>query len=227
MGKEYCVYMHIFPNGKRYVGITCCDPNRRWQNGYGYRTQKYVWRAISKYGWDNIQHIVLKENLTSCEAGKLEKLYIQRYRTNDKKHGYNIKEGGQVGYHLSDEHKKAIGRANSGENNGMYGHRYTEEDKRRIGGYWLGKHHTDESKKKMSEYRKAHPLSMELNNHPMARAVVQLDLSGNYIRQYGTASEAAMVVGAQRSGICMCAKGKTKTAGGYVWRYADGIEPKI
>ena len=224
MKKEYCVYMHIFPNGKRYIGITCCEPSRRWQNGYGYRTQQYVWRAIKRYGWDRIQHIVLKENITAEEAGRLEALYINLYQSNDKRYGYNISEGGQVGYHLTDEHKAKIGKANSGKNNGMYGHQYTEEDKQRLANYWLGRKHTAESKKKMSDYAKAHPeiKSHKLDSHPMARAIVQFDINGNYIKRYGTASEASEAVGAQRSGICMCAKGKQKTAGGYIWKYADG-----
>lgn len=169
MEKGYCVYMHVFPNGKKYVGITCCKPNRRWQNGYGYKSQRYLWNAISKYGWDNIEHIILKENVTAEEAGELEALLVNKYRTNDKEFGYNIRPGGEVGYHLSDETKRKISEANSGKNNGMYGHRYTDEDKKRIAQYWLGRHHTEESRKKMSDYAKAHPgtKSRKGKNHPM------------------------------------------------------------
>ena len=34
---NYTVYCHIFPNGKRYVGITKQKPEYRWDNGNGYR----------------------------------------------------------------------------------------------------------------------------------------------------------------------------------------------
>lgn len=36
MGKKYIVYVHIFPNGKKYFGITSKAPNQRWENGKGY-----------------------------------------------------------------------------------------------------------------------------------------------------------------------------------------------
>lgn len=31
--KKFCVYKHVFPNGKLYFGITSKAPNKRWQNG--------------------------------------------------------------------------------------------------------------------------------------------------------------------------------------------------
>lgn len=51
--KEWCVYCHTFPNGKRYIGITC-DAESRWRDGNGYKKQKKIWRAINKYGWENV-----------------------------------------------------------------------------------------------------------------------------------------------------------------------------
>lgn len=32
------LYMHICPNGKKYVGITIQEPNQRWRDGKGYST---------------------------------------------------------------------------------------------------------------------------------------------------------------------------------------------
>ena len=34
---NYFVYIHIFPNGKRYVGLTSQNPERRWGKGIGYK----------------------------------------------------------------------------------------------------------------------------------------------------------------------------------------------
>lgn len=31
------LYMHISPNGKKYVGITCQKPEGRWRKGEGYK----------------------------------------------------------------------------------------------------------------------------------------------------------------------------------------------
>ena len=65
---KYFVYIHIFPNNKKYIGITSQTTQRRWKNGKGYKSQKMLTRAINKYGWGNIEHIVLFKNLTQEEA---------------------------------------------------------------------------------------------------------------------------------------------------------------
>ena len=170
MKKEYCVYMHTAPNGKKYIGITCCQPrNRRWQNGYGYVSQTRFYNAIKKYGWENFEHIILKDGLTAEEAGELEQKYISQYNSTNRKHGYNTMVGGEVGYHLTEEHKLKIGKANSGCGNGMYGHHYTDEERKRMSetSVWKGRKHTKESLEKMREYRKMHPIIREGTDHPM------------------------------------------------------------
>ena len=66
---SYSVYLHITPSKKVYVGITSqANLNRRWQNGEGYRTQKRFYRAIQKYGWENIEHRIMFSGLTKQEA---------------------------------------------------------------------------------------------------------------------------------------------------------------
>ena len=38
---KYAVYMHIFPNKKKYIGITGQKPKERWRvNGNGYKPRK-------------------------------------------------------------------------------------------------------------------------------------------------------------------------------------------
>ena len=75
---SYTVYVHTFPNGKRYVGITCQDVKRRWRDGKGYEGQ-VVYDAIIKYGWDNVKHEILFEGLTKEQAEEEEKALIKRY----------------------------------------------------------------------------------------------------------------------------------------------------
>lgn len=91
-----CVYCHTNKiNGKRYIGITQNKPNRRWQNGYGYKDRNsHFYNAIKKYGWENFEHIILEENLTRKEASEKEKYYIRLYNTNNENYGYNITSGG-------------------------------------------------------------------------------------------------------------------------------------
>lgn len=108
----YSVYMHLTPNGKRYIGITSCSIKERWKNnGLGYKGQVF-YRAIQKYGWDNIQHIVLAENLSEDCAKSMEINLIAQYDTTNPKCGYNQSFGGDIKTHTS-QTKQRIGKSNS------------------------------------------------------------------------------------------------------------------
>ena len=83
----YTVYMHICPNGWVYVGSTGKDPKRRWRNGHGYSRQPKFYEAIIKYGWDNIQHVIVNTYLTKKEAHTKER----ELTLANKDHCYNMK----------------------------------------------------------------------------------------------------------------------------------------
>lgn len=88
--ETYCVYAHIFPNNKKYIGITS-DTKRRWNNGYGYKENEKMFNDILMYGWNNIEHKIIADNLTYNQAIEIEKENIQKYMTYEEKNGYNIK----------------------------------------------------------------------------------------------------------------------------------------
>ena len=113
---HWCVYCHITPNNKKYIGITSLKPEHRWNHGRGYRTQKVFYRAIKKYGWDNIKHIILLDNLTYEQASRYEQYFITLFKTNCKRYhnpyfGYNSNDGGSArepGFHLSEVAKSKL-----------------------------------------------------------------------------------------------------------------------
>lgn len=113
--KKFIVYEHLFPNGKRYFGITCKTPEKRWQNGTGYdkNHQPVIYNAIQKYGWDNIQHLILFSDLSLEEACEKEKELIAEYKTNCSRYGdlygYNMTDGGEgtIGHSSSERVKEA------------------------------------------------------------------------------------------------------------------------
>lgn len=92
----YYVYRHVSPSGKSYIGITKQRPERRFQNGMGYKTQDSFFRAIVKYGWENFTHEILEEGLTEKEACEKEAYYISVYNSFSP-NGYNTREGGISG----------------------------------------------------------------------------------------------------------------------------------
>lgn len=125
----YLVYKHVFPNGKIYIGITSqTNPWVRWgKNGCGYRNHYPIWYAIQKYGWENIQHEILVENLSENEAKQKEIELIAKFDSTNHKYGYNVSPGGdsvseltkiklsklRTGHVTSEETRRKIGEANS------------------------------------------------------------------------------------------------------------------
>lgn len=104
---NYKVYMHICPNGKKYIGITKQLPEKRWLNGKGYKSNKYFYRTIQKYNWKNIEHKILYTNLSKEEAEQKEIELIAYYKSNQQEYGYNIENGGHTNC-VSNETKEKI-----------------------------------------------------------------------------------------------------------------------
>ena len=96
MTETYTLYMHKFPNNKLYVGITCRPVEVRWQNKYN----KYFSNAVHKYGWENIEHIVLADKLRQANLGK--------HHTEETKQKISVSRKGKPGKPLSEETKRKI-----------------------------------------------------------------------------------------------------------------------
>lgn len=169
---EYSVYVHITPNGKLYFGITHMKPEHRWlSTGKGYQRCTLFWRAIQKYGWDNIQHIILINNLSKEVACECEKYLIVKYKSNQAEFGYNNSLGGESGSFgyvftteqriklsnslkgrvVSEETRRKIGQANS---IALKGRTVSQEVRDKISKHnakaFSGKRHTEEAKRKNS-----------------------------------------------------------------------------
>ena len=117
MKRNYKLYVHICPNGKRYYGITKQRPEKRWGRGSQYKNNQHFTSAINKYRWDNIEHIVIYDDLTENEAKELEQRFIQWYDTTNRNYGYNQTLGGDGAKGMY------------GEKNSFYGKHHTEENK--------------------------------------------------------------------------------------------------
>ena len=164
--KEYTVYVHISPSGKRYYGITMQDVNQRWQNGRGYRGNKYFYRAIEKYGWVNFEHIIITRGLSEDEAKWLEIELIKEFDTTDKNKGYNITLGGEgtTGLKRSEEARKK-----QSENHSRYwkDKERSEETRRKISESTRGKQCSEKTKEKIGKAKIG-------KNNPMAKSVIYI-----------------------------------------------------
>lgn len=96
---NYKIYIHTFPNNKKYIGMTCQKGNNRFKGGCHY-TGQFVERAIKKYGWKNVESKIIFNHLTKEEAEQKEIEMIALHKSNNRKYGYNVSNGGcSIGRH--------------------------------------------------------------------------------------------------------------------------------
>ena len=223
MEDTYKVYVHLFPNGKRYVGITCQDVNRRWRKGRAYGSNIIMTRAIQKYGWENIEHKILIDKLTIGQAEKLERELIKRWELQNVAFGYNIADGGIHPRH-TEETKKKIGEATKGRTHTDEFKKWISERNSGSNNYMYGKHHSEETKRKISEKRRGSkgPNKGKYGaSHPSAKPINGLDpVTGEVKESFGSVIEASRTLGIVTSCLQAALHGKQKTAGGYKWVYA-------
>lgn len=117
--EEFIVYKHTAPNEKVYIGITSNNiTERAGSNGINYRYNKHFYYAINKYGWDSFRHDVIYDELDKETACNYEIELIAKYKSYDRKYGYNKSLGGEMsaayGIPLSEEHKQKISVSNKG-----------------------------------------------------------------------------------------------------------------
>lgn len=231
----YKVYMHTFPNGKRYIGITCQNLERRWRGGKGYEGQ-VVYDAILKYGWDNIRHEKLFDNLTKEQAELKEVELIAALKTTSHKCGYNVDLGGSCSK-MTDATRKKLSAIKKGQ---MAGTKHWH-----FGGHWGA-----DVRKKISDAHKGMRYSKETiekkrklfsgKNNPMygtkmtaehkkklqaacvkATSKPVICVETNIV--YASAADASRKTGIHAHTIGnVCNKHpKYKKAGGYHWTYAE------
>ena len=215
IANRYCVYVHTFPNGKVYVGITCSKPNDRWKCGRGYINQPRVWRAICKYGWDNIRHDIVADGLAREVACEMEKYLIAFYDSTHHEKGYNSTFGGDH-YEMTEEHKNKIGAANKGKPSPLRGVSFTDEHRRKISVANSGKKRTEEQRKKQSEYMRKNAIG---GNNPRARKVCCVENG----MVFSCVKDAAMWTGASRQSISDALNGRSSKSAGFCWKYLSNL----
>lgn len=117
-----------------------------------------------------------------------------------------------------------------GAKNPNYGKKFSEEQRKAMSKARIGKQvgkenpmygrkHTKKAKELQSKNRIGKCTG---KSNPKSRGILQYDQNGNLIAEYGCISEAEKVLGTPRGSgghISACAKGRLKSAYGFVWKY--------
>lgn len=202
------IYELVFPNNKKYIGQTVNYKRRfleyisHFTSGRLESKQPKLYKAINKYGWNNIiKNIVIELKADSLEnlqqlMNNEEIFYIIENNCIDN--GYNICLGG---------------------NQGRLGVKTSDETKKRQRNAW-----TPELRKKLSDKYKGRRVGNAVN----IIAVLRYSLDGEFICEYDSISAAARDVGGHCSGISNVCYEKLKYSCNSIWKFKKSNNyPKI
>lgn len=141
----YCIENLV--NGKKYIGKTNYVKKRLGNHKRKLRNNnhlnQYLQNSWNKYGENNFRFYIIEY----CETERLfeKEIYYIKHLNTKAPEGYNLTDGGEgmLGYEQSEETKRKIGKANSGEKNGFYGKTHTREVREIISKTHFGKRGKD------------------------------------------------------------------------------------
>lgn len=212
-------------NNKIYIGITnqgykvrwykhCSDANR--STGFP------IHNAIQKYGKDNFQIEVIEliKDEDYDQLKEREIYWINEFDSYNREVGYNLTLGGDgtFGKFHSDETKNKIRQK-------ALGRTWSEEQKAKASETHKAKEydHNEMSNrcKKGNEIRWSNPEEHDKAsvNNPNNRKVYQYDKDMNFINEYRSCAEAGRTIGSTYQNIATCARGRIKSAYGFIWKY--------
>ena len=194
---NYIVYKYTSPSGKIYIWQTNQGLHKRYSSGQGYKHSSYFYNAILKYGIENFQSEILKQNLSLEEANYWEIYYISQYDSTNRAKGYNISPGGNN--HVMSNEGRQKNSARMKENNPMK----NPEIATRVRNKLKGQIRSEKTKQNIS------------NGHKKKILCIETGII------YNSREEAARAVDVSPSGVGRAATGEQKTSGGYHWRYIN------
>lgn len=204
------VYCYTTPSNKKYIGITQYSLKQRMKSGYN----EYFSNAIKKYGLENINSEILRDDLTFEEATELERYYIHLYNTTNKDKGYNITYGGE-GSRKYDYFEVIDYYKNSGEcfKDTL---KYLGCSSKTLLNILEGAGY---NRKELISKIDRETYYNQGKNTP----VLQYDLKGNFIKEYKSIKEAADAVGLKSpTSIFAVCEGKRNKTQNYFWRFKEG-----
>lgn len=203
-----CIYYYYFEQTNSiYVGRTINKKGRNDAHLYGIDRD-----TVAKYAYENgfpvPEMVIIEDNLTLEQGQKQEDFWVDFY----KEHKYNVLnkcKGGALGtigcgkwsketvFNIARQYKTK--RKFQIEDKGAYLYCYKHNYIKEMDWFENGR----------------------LNPKTISKKVLQYTKDGQFITEYPSISEASRQTGIFDSQICNCCKGKFKSAGGFIWKYAS------
>jgi len=246
-------------NNKCYIGVTTAtNPNERWSHHKSAIRANigcpFLQTAFKKHGEDAFKF----EVLIICfdeDVFKFENEYIVKYNSMIP-NGYNAAQGGKIGMSFlgkkhTDKTKKIISEKSKAHNanpevrerarqntiqfNATHNigelMRQSEKWQKALAEGRIGGHakQTEESKKKISESLKEYYKNNTVNlikqisaiKKANSKKVIQYSKDKKVIQHFDSITIAAEKTGVGRRNINACTSERSKTAGGFIWKYEE------
>ena len=190
----YSVYrLENIVTKKNYIGMTGDIPKYRWCKGYTGKMKEAIHAFPLDLCW---KKYIEFQTPNKEQALELESELMKYY--DSVENGYNTSIFNGHSCKHSEETRRKMSEAQTGENNPFY-----------------GKHHSEDTKNKISASKFG-------NHYAPTKLILQFSKDGIFISEYPSLMEAERQTGCNHGNICECCKGTRKSAGGYIWKYKEG-----
>lgn len=243
-----CVYGLInLLNGKFYIGSTNNYSRRRnehiWMLSNNRHPNKHLQNAINRYNINNFRFFIIEKIEDNRLIYDVEQLYLDKYKTYDKKIGYNLcKYSNSIDnskikkkvyqYTLKGDFVKSYESLAEAakELNCYYGTislAISGKNKTAKGFIWSNKEESINSIKEkinnskynftLETYIKTQKTKIKRKQY---KSILQYDLNNNFIKEYDTVSQASKSTGIGKDAIYgYCNKRYKKGKSGFIWKY--------
>lgn len=231
------IYKITSPSGKIYIGQSINLERRlsRYKSNLNSsKGQIRLNRSFIKYGVENhlfeivleclVKDLNIKERyyqeLFNCVEAGLNLRYTKTLDKSGKMSAESIAKMVHYKKNITPEHReklREIGR-NKEVMPTMLGKTHSDETKKKMSDASKGKKKTIEHKQKISKSKLGTIVSDE-TKAKKSKPVLQYDLQGNFIAKYFGIKEAARKIGMSDSLIGDVCRGKCKQGRGFIWKY--------
>jgi group I intron endonuclease len=210
-------------NGKQYIGKDTKNNSKYLGSG------TFLKKAIKKYGRENFKKEILEYCNDENHLLQREEYWLKKFNVASNVNYYNCIDssyGCPKGKHKG--RKNTWSKGVKGHKGAIWDDKMKEKQSSKYKNrlvFWGDKISKAKKGQKVSEERrKKVSLSLKGRNRPLEAGkkkvpIIQYDLNNNVIKKWDSISDAQHIIG--RGDIRACLKGKTKTAGGFIWRIND------
>lgn len=200
------IYKLTSPSGKEYIGKSIDIEKRMYRYSINQvKTQRYIYNAILKYGWENFKIEILystnkKFKNIDIMLNSLEIYFIKKYNTFNN--GYNLTTGGEgvSGRIVSEKSKEKYRITHKKnyikENHPWFGKKHSDETKKKIGLKSIGRDCGQKGKIKTQEEK-----YLDILNQKTRKKVIKTTLDGEYISSYESLRDAERKTGIDKNTI--------------------------